>query len=93
MQPLLAFGATATTVAIFMVLLCSELYQFLLSQGVLLGIGNAFLLCPAMATVTRLFNYHCGAATGIMIAGSSTGGIVWPIMLNQLLHEDRVSFG
>ncbi|KNG87026.1 MFS monocarboxylate transporter [Aspergillus nomiae NRRL 13137] len=52
-----------------------------------------FLLCPAMATVTRLFDRHRGAANGIMIAGSSIGGIIWPIMLDQLLNKDGVSFG
>ncbi|GMF75168.1 unnamed protein product [Aspergillus oryzae] len=76
-----------------MISLCKELYQFLLAQGILLGIGNAFLLCPAMATVTRLFDHHRGAANGIMIAGSSIGGIIWPIMLDQLLNKDGVSFG
>ncbi|GAB1203068.1 hypothetical protein APSETT445_001694 [Aspergillus pseudonomiae] len=46
-----------------------------------------------MATVTRLFDRHRGAANGIMIAGSSIGGIIWPIMLDQLLNKDGVSFG
>ncbi|RAQ68264.1 MFS monocarboxylate transporter [Aspergillus flavus] len=91
--PLLTFGAIATILATFMISLCKELYQFLLAQGILLGIGNAFLLCPAMATVTRLFDHHRGAANGIMIAGSSIGGIIWPIMLDQLLNKDGVSFG
>lgn len=72
--------------------LCSRLYQFLLAQGVLMGLGNAFLLCPAMATVSHLFDRHRSAANGIMIAGSSVGGIIWPLTMDQLLHEHAVNF-
>jgi MFS family permease len=46
-----------------------------------------------MATVSHLFDKNRSAATGIMIAGSSIGGIIWPIMLDQLLNHDGVSFG
>lgn len=58
-----------------------------------MGVGNAFLLSPAMAIVSNLFDRHRGAANGIMIAGSSIGGVIWPVVMAQLLHEDGVSFG
>lgn len=57
-----------------------------------MGLGNAFLLCPAMATVSHHFDRHRGAANGIMISGSSVGGIIWPLTMDQLLHENGVSF-
>lgn len=57
-----------------------------------MGLGNAFLLCPAMATVSHHFDRHRGAANGIMIAGSSVGGIIWPLTMDQLLHKDGISF-
>lgn len=57
-----------------------------------MGLGNAFLLCPAMATVSHYFDRHRGAANGIMISGSSVGGIIWPLTMDQLLHEDAVTF-
>jgi MFS family permease len=73
--------------------LCTQYYQFLLAQGILLGASNAFLFCPAMATVSHLFDKHRSTATGVMISGSSIGGIIWPIMLERLLNQDGVSFG
>lgn len=53
----------------------------------------AFLAIPAIATVSRHFTKHRGLATGFTVAGSSTGGIIWPIMLNRLLNANGVSFG
>ncbi|EEP76424.1 predicted protein [Uncinocarpus reesii 1704] len=91
--PLLAFGSVGTVLGIFMTSLCKKYYQFLLAQGLTLGISNAFLLTPAMATVSHLFDKNRGTATGIMIAGSSIGGIIWPIMLDQLLNVRGLSFG
>ena len=73
--------------------LCSEYWQFFLAQGLLMGVGMGFLTIPSMVTVQRHFTKHRGLATGFTIAGSSTGGIIWPIALDRLLNADGVSFG
>lgn len=71
--------------------LCREYYQFFLAQGLLLGIGLAFVILPTMATVPRYFVRHRGLALGIMIGGSSIGGVIWPIALRNLFVQ--VGFG
>ena len=58
-----------------------------------MGVSMSFLTIPSMTTVARHFSKHRGLATGFTIAGSSTGGLIWPIMLDRLLNHDRVSFG
>lgn len=30
---------------------------------------------------------------GVTVGGSSTGGVIWPIVINELLNKDGVSFG
>ncbi|KAH0835328.1 MFS monocarboxylate transporter [Fonsecaea pedrosoi] len=90
---LLIIGSTATLLAMFMISLCHEYYQFFLAQGLLLGIGQAFLVCPVFAMVSRHFNKNRGLATGFTIAGSSLGGVIWPIMVDQLLYKHDISFG
>lgn len=80
-------------VAVFMTSLCKEYYQFFLSQALLLGSSMSFIICPAMATVSRYFHKNKGLAMGIMVGGSSTGGVIWPIAINELLNKDGVSFG
>ncbi|XHG07242.1 hypothetical protein AWENTII_010401 [Aspergillus wentii] len=92
-MPLLLLGGFGTCFAIFMASLCNRLYEFILSQGALLGASNAFLLCPPMAIVSRLFDKHRGAAIGTAVTGASIGGIVWPLMLDQLLNKNGVSLG
>jgi MFS family permease len=72
---------------------CKEYYQFFLAQGLLLGVGYAFLVCPALAVISQHFTKNRGLATGFTIAGSSLGGVIWPIMADQLLTHDGVSFG
>ena len=91
-QILLCIGSFGTILAVFMISLCEEYYQFFLAQGLLLGVAMAFLMCPALAMVSKHFDKHRGLAIGVAIAGSSIGGVVWPIMINRLLNSDGVSF-
>jgi predicted MFS family arabinose efflux permease len=75
----------------FMTSLCKIYYQFFLAEGFLLGIGIAFLFCPAMATVPLYFKVNRGLALGIVVSGSSLGGVIWPVALKRLLVE--IGFG
>ena len=75
-----------------MISLCTEYYQFFLAQGLVAGLSMSFLFTPALATVSRYFVKHRGLALGITVSGSSIGGVIWPIMLDQLLNSDGVSF-
>jgi MFS family permease len=90
---LLGGGSIGLLFAIFMISLCTEYYQFFLAQGLVAGLSMSFLFTPALATVSRYFVKHRGLALGITISGSSIGGVIWPIMLDQLLNSDGVSFG
>ena len=76
-----------------MVSLCSEYYEFFLAQGLLLGIGFGVLVCPAIATLPKYFVRHRGLAIGFAVAGSSLGGVTWPIAMARLLNYDNISFG
>lgn len=73
--------------------LCTQYYQLFLAQGLLIGVAMSFLFIPAVAIVSRRLAHRRGLALGIVIGGSSIGGVIWPIMLNQLLNHDDVSFG
>jgi MFS family permease len=83
-RPLVLTGSVASLPAIFMTSICTQYYQFFLAQGFLLGIGIAFLFCPAIATVSHFCKANRGLAIGIAISGSLLGGVVWPIALNKL---------
>jgi MFS family permease len=89
----MAIGGITFLVSMFMISLCSNYWQLFLAQGLLQGIGSAFMTCPCLATVGKHFVKHKGLASGFMISGSSLGGVVWPIMLNELLNKHGLSFG
>ncbi|KAL7938906.1 major facilitator superfamily domain-containing protein [Trichoderma chlorosporum] len=81
----LMFSGTAVCLLSF---ICSsfatQFYQYLLAQGILLGVGNALLFYPATGAISEWFNHKRGLALGIALSGSSVGGIFWPIIINKL---------
>ncbi|GJC85497.1 leporins efflux protein lepC [Colletotrichum liriopes] len=89
----LCIGSVGQLLALFMTSLCTEYYQVFLSQGVLLGVSSSLIFCPPVAVVSRRMPHRRGLALGLTIGGSSIGGIIWPIMLEQLLNFRKVSFG
>ena len=71
--------------------LASEYYQFILAQGICSPIGASMIFYPAMSTIPTWFFRKRGAAFGIVAAGSSLGGVIFPIMVQRLIVE--VGFG
>lgn len=71
--------------------LCREYWQVLIAQGVVVGLGNGFLFVPSVAILPQYFTTKKALANGFAAAGSSVGGIVYPIVFRQL--EQRVGFG
>lgn len=86
-------GTVVSVFAIMMISLCEEYWQFILGQGILLSVGNTLLLCPAVALVGQYFKKRLALALGITIAGSSLGGVVWPIVIHALLQKPNIGFG
>lgn len=80
---LIVGGALATSAS-------SQYWQILLAQGVCVGLGNGCLFCPAVAVVSTYFSRRRSLAFGLGAVGSSTGGILFPVMVRQLLP--RIGF-
>lgn len=53
----------------------------------------SFVTWPPVAVVSRHLPRHRGLALGLVISGSSLGGLVWPIVLQQLLYHTDLGFG
>jgi MFS family permease len=73
--------------------LCETYWQFMLAQGVLGGIALGMTLAPANASTPQYFLKKRGTAMGCAIAGSSIGGVVFPIALNGMLENTNLGFG
>ncbi|CAG9950266.1 unnamed protein product [Clonostachys rosea f. rosea IK726] len=78
-------GAFLLCFGVFMASLCTQYWQFLLAQGICIGLGNGLLFTPCMTIAGSYFKKKRSLAFGIISAGSVTGGLVFPSMVRQLL--------
>ncbi|KAL1848133.1 hypothetical protein VTK73DRAFT_10206 [Phialemonium thermophilum] len=62
-------------------------YQIFLAQSVVSAIGSSAVFNGCMASVVSWFFRRRAAAFGIMVSGSSLGGVVLPIMMNKMIPE------
>ncbi|KAH7370092.1 MFS monocarboxylate transporter-like protein [Rhexocercosporidium sp. MPI-PUGE-AT-0058] len=90
---LLTAGSVTIVLALFMISLCKLYYQFFLAQGLVLGLGLAFVVLPSIAVVPRYFIRHRGLAMGIVVSGSSMGGVIWPISLQHFFGSVGFEWG
>jgi MFS family permease len=78
-------GIVLWLVGVFTTSVCHQYWQFLLAQGVCVGIANGLLFVPTMSVVSTYFDpSRRSLAIGLILCGSATGGMVFPIMLNRL---------
>lgn len=85
---LMACGTILYSFSLFMLSLAhtQDYYQLMLSQGVAAGIGGGCMLVPSLSCQAQHWNKHRAFAMGIVLTGTGFGGIVYPIMLNQLFE-------
>lgn len=72
---------------LMMTSLATEYYQFILAQGICSPIGASAIFYPAMSVLPTWFFYHRALAFGIVATGSSLGGVIFPILVQQLIPQ------
>ncbi|TXT04134.1 uncharacterized protein COLE_07831 [Cutaneotrichosporon oleaginosum] len=63
-----------------------EYYQFFLSF-VLFGFAASLIYAPSAAVASHWFDKRRGLAIGCIVAGSGLGGVLYPIILEQLFRQ------
>jgi MFS family permease len=86
-----SLGAFAQILGVFMTSICTQYWQLLLAQGICTGIGNGLLFCPTVSLISTYFTRKRALAIAIFASGSSTGGMVFPGIVEGLLP--KVGFG
>jgi MFS family permease len=86
-------GAVLYVFALMMTSICTRYWHFMLAQGVLTGLAMSMLQVPAFAAVAQFFDKKRAAALGLVVSGSSIGGIVFPIALSKMLNGSTLGFG
>ncbi|KAJ7201076.1 MFS general substrate transporter [Mycena pura] len=85
---LMTSGTAIFIFSFFMLSVCepNRYYQVFLSQGVGMGIGMGLLFVPAVSLPSHYFRAKRSLVMGMAFAGSSLGGVVFPIVLNHLIN-------
>ncbi|KAH9849494.1 MFS general substrate transporter [Lenzites betulinus] len=73
----LVFGTMMTSIS-------TQYYQYILAQGVLVAVGIGAVFYPSLAAISTHFKKYRSTALGIAVSGSGVGGVVYPIMYQQL---------
>ena len=81
---LLLGGSVLTVFGQMMLSLCHEYWQVFLAQAVCIGLGAGCLFVPAVAILSTYFSTKIASATGLAAAGSSLGGVIYPIVFYRL---------
>ncbi|KAH8904678.1 MFS general substrate transporter [Coniochaeta sp. PMI_546] len=87
-----AIGVLLQLVGIFMTSLCTRYWQIFLAQAVCVGLGNGCTFCPALSVISAYFHRHRVFAVGVAAAGAATGGLIYPVMVDQLINKHNVAY-
>ncbi|KXN82935.1 Riboflavin transporter MCH5 [Leucoagaricus sp. SymC.cos] len=68
-------------------------YQYFLAQSIGAGIGMGMMFIPSISVTAHYFRKRRSLAMGIVIAGSSLGGCIYPIMLNNIFEAAGFGWG
>ncbi|KAG9091461.1 hypothetical protein FRC06_000557 [Ceratobasidium sp. 370] len=71
----------------------NEYYQVFLPQAIGLGISQGLLFLPSVGVISHHFRQKRSWAMGVVLTGSSCGGIVFPVMLNKIIEKSGFGWG
>src|SRR5262247_3441588 len=75
----LGLGYTAASQA-------TSLWQFILAQGLLVGVASSATFAPIIADTSLWFTRHRGMAVAIIASGSYVAGTVWPPVVQHFIQ-------
>ncbi|MCJ1435451.1 hypothetical protein MMC27_004824 [Xylographa pallens] len=84
---LLLVGTFLHVFGLMMTSISTEYYQFILAQGICSPIGASAIFYPALSAVATWFFHRRALAFGIMASGSSLGGVIFPILVQNLIPK------
>lgn len=83
-RAVLALAGTLFFAACILASLSTRLWQFILTQGFLLGLSTCLVFTTAVTITPTWYNAHRGLAMGfiLILAGTGVGGLVWGRLLS-----------
>lgn len=87
----LGLGCFLQVLGVFTTSVATQYWQLFLAQGVCKGLGDGLVFCPTVSLVATYFSTRRSLAMAVTASGAATGGIIFPVIAQQLLS--RVGFG
>ncbi|KAJ7314269.1 MFS general substrate transporter [Mycena albidolilacea] len=91
---LMISGSLLYTFSAFMLSLVQphNFYQALLAQGFGMGIASGMLFLPSLGLASHYFRHRRAVAIGIMVSSGALGGIIYSVLLNNILPREGWGF-
>jgi MFS family permease len=80
-------GAIALGIGYAVASQAATLWQFILVQGLLVGIASSATFAPLVADTSLWFTRHRGMAVAIIASGSYLAGAVWPPVVQHFIDS------
>ncbi|KAI3396300.1 hypothetical protein diail_12322 [Diaporthe ilicicola] len=91
LRSLLCIGLVLVVVGMMLTSIASQYWHVFLAQAVMMGLGFGCLYLPAPAVVSQYFHRRTALAMGVSSLGAALGGVIYPIVFEQL--QPRIGFG
>src|SRR4029434_10920261 len=65
----------------------TSLWQFILAQGLMVGVARSVAFAPLIADTSLWFTRHRGMAVAIIASGSYLAGTVWPPVVQHFIES------
>ncbi|PCG99407.1 Major facilitator superfamily domain, general substrate transporter [Penicillium occitanis (nom. inval.)] len=87
----LVTGSILITFGTFMQSISTQMWQFVLSQGICIGLGGGIISMLGTSMLSTYFTSKLPFASGIGTTGSGIAGILLPVLFNNL--QPRIGYG
>lgn len=86
-KPTMICGAVLESAGFICAGMAKQLWQLVLTQGILFGFGMGFLFIPSAAIVPQWFEARRSLANGIAAAGSGLGGLLYSLAAGAMIRS------
>ncbi|KAI8610878.1 major facilitator superfamily domain-containing protein [Chytriomyces sp. MP71] len=82
---MIVIGNVILTLGLLLASFSSQVWELMLTQGLLFGVGMSIAYFPAVSLPSQWFEKKRGLATGIAVSGSGIGGLVMSILTQKMI--------
>ncbi|KAJ2879282.1 hypothetical protein IWW38_006146, partial [Coemansia aciculifera] len=80
-------GTAVCSVALLLASFANALWQLVLTQGIMFGIGAACIFSPSVSLPAQWHEKRRPLATGIAVAGSGAGGMIFTVATQKMMDS------